>query len=301
VVCASQLVVHKSERATPPWRGENRFGVVSLLAMMRIYASTFVESMTKLHKWEVEWSRVPPETVLPSPISLTANVSTLAVIDLIGCEMTSALAKCARIEEYCNSPERFLKPLTYGEASRLLKELRESLEDDFKSHVFLHVTTADSVWYEKPTHKWERVLSRFYVRSDIEECSKCFALSRYPAAVFHSLQIVELGLVELGKFLETPTAKSGWTQVCNELRRITKGDHKALTPAEQKHFAFLEQIHATTEALKNAWRNKIDHAANRLIFLPGDLNQEIAHDIIIATRHFMVRLAEELPEGTINS
>lgn len=268
--------------------------------MLRFYASFFAESMYKLHKWEVEWSHVNPNTVLPSPVSVTANVNTFAC-ELAEHEMERALDKCNRINEYCNSPERVLKPLTYGEALRLLKELRESMEDDFKAQVFLRVSLLDRRLYERPTDKWGPVLSRFSVGSEVEECSKCFALARYPAAVFHSLQIVGLGLVELCTFLELKDPKSGWTAACNEMKRITKGDYRILGAGEQRHFSFLEQLHGTTEALKNAWRNKIDHAANRLILLPGIMNPEIANDIIVATRHFLIRLAAELPKGTINS
>ncbi len=275
-------------------------GVVSLLGMLRFYASFYLESMYKLHKWEVEWSHVPPDTLVPSPISLYANVNTFAC-ELKEHEMERALDKCVRIDEYSRSAERFIKPLTYGEASRLLKELRESLEDDFKSQVFVRISLSERRWYESPIHKWEQAASRFPIRSDVEECCKCYALGRYPAAVFHSLQVVELGLVGLCTFLELRDPKSGWTSACNEMKRITKGDYTKLQPHEKKHFSFLEQLHGTTEALKNAWRNKIDHAANRLVLLPGDLNPEIAHDIIVATRNFMRRLATELPQGTIKS
>ena len=36
---------------------------------------------------------------------------------------------------------------------------------------------------------------------DIEEAHKCFALDRFAAAIFHSNQIIEIGLIELGKFI----------------------------------------------------------------------------------------------------
>jgi hypothetical protein len=61
---------------------------------------------------------------------------------------------------------------------------------------------------------------------------------------------------------------------------------------------FIEQTHATVEALKNAWRNKVSHAHAKLAVLPGDFSQEIAEEILFATRSFMRQLANRLPPSS---
>ncbi len=194
------------------------------------------------------------------------------------------------------------KRVTYREVVDSLRHLRETLEDELGKEVFLHLSPQEGKLYEKPMNGWHNITRRFPVTiSDIEECSKCFALARYPASVFHSMQIVEHGLIALGVFLEIKDPKSGWTAVCNELKRISAIGYVKLSAGEKKHFAFLEQVYATTEALKNAWRNKIDHSHNRLILLSGDFNPEIADSILVASKTFMLRLAMELPSGTLTT
>ena len=48
---------------------------------------------------------------------------------------------------------------------------------------------------------------------------KCFALSRYAAAVFHSLQAVEHGLIVLSRFIGDTDPLPGWN-VTKRLKKI---------------------------------------------------------------------------------
>jgi hypothetical protein len=106
---------------------------------------------------------------------------------------------------------------------------------------------------------------------------------------------MEIGLIELGKFMSIPDPKSGFTAVCNELRRVLDKKYDTLTEFEKANRPFFEQIYGTTEALKNAWRNKISHAQQKLVLLTVDFTPEVAEEILFATRAFMRRLAEDMP------
>jgi hypothetical protein len=134
----------------------------------------------------------------------------------------------------------------------------------------------------------------------VEEASKCFALERYAASIFHSLHIVEACLLELGKFLGVKDPKSGWTAVANELKRVVSKEHKDRTDFEKKHFPFIEQVQGTVEGLKNAWRNKVSHAQDKLVLLNIDFTPEVAEEIIFAVRSFARRLATDLPKDRGN-
>jgi hypothetical protein len=94
---------------------------------------------------------------------------------------------------------------------------------------------------------------------------------------------------------EVPDPKSGWTAVTNALNKVVTKPRKDMTRFEKKNFTSLEQVRATVEALKNAWRNKISHADGRLALLSTEFNPEIAEEILLASRAFMRRLAEGLP------
>jgi len=137
--------------------------------------------------------------------------------------------------------------------------------------------------------------------TDIEEARKCFALSRYAATVFHTLQVVGVGLIELGKFMKVNDPKSGWTAVANELKKIVAKKYEDRTDFERQHFELLEQVQGTVEALKNAWRNKVSHAQGRLILRTKDFSPEVAEEILYASRSFMRRLATDLPAAPLRS
>jgi hypothetical protein len=129
----------------------------------------------------------------------------------------------------------------------------------------------------------------------LDDITACHS-SRGPSlASVHSTQVVEAGLIELGTYIGVNDPRSGWTAVTHKLTAIIKKAHGDRTDFEKRHFDFLEQIHGTTEALKNAWRNKIGHAQGRLTLLNKDFTPDIAEEILFASRAFMRRLADGLP------
>jgi hypothetical protein len=164
--------------------------------------------------------------------------------------------------------------------------------------VFLFsISPSEAHLYNSPRERWSEIIERFpNTVMDIEEAARCFALARYAASVFHSVQVVEVGLVATCNFLNVHDPKSGFTAATNEISRILKKDFQSLTKDERRHREFLEQIHATIEALKNAWRNKINHVQGRLSVMTSDFAPEVAEEILFATRAFMRRLATDLPK-----
>ena len=151
-----------------------------------------------------------------------------------------------------------------------------------KHQIFYAFNMYETEYYENPRWGWEEMIDRFpHTLTDIEETSKCLALSRYPATVFHSVQVVEVGLIELGKSIGVADPKSGWTATIHRLTGIIKKGHEARTPFERQHFAFFEQIPGTIEGLKNAWRNKVSRAQGPLALLNSDFTPDIAEEITV--------------------
>jgi hypothetical protein len=184
----------------------------------------------------------------------------------------------------------------YGDVYPLAEELRGRLIDEMESKCLWALTTREREYYEEPRKGWVEIIARVSNSvTDIEEASKCFALSRYAAAVFHSIQVVEVGLIELGEFICVNDPHSGWSAVSTALDKVIAKKHQDRTPFEQSNFKFLEQVQGTVGALKNAWRNKISHAEGRLTLMTKDFSPEVAEEILFATRAFMRRLADGLP------
>ena len=178
-----------------------------------------------------------------------------------------------------------------------IAEVLSRLRDELSLSLFFKLPLEKKRYFDRPCMGWEEVIARFGdIAGDVEEMSKCFALSRYAASVFHSVQVTEGGLIHLGVFLGVKDPKSGWTAVAGELEKlVVKTAYKDLQDCHKKCFAFLEQMHAVTTALKSAWRNKISHSQGRLILMTSDFSPDIAEEIMIASRSFMRRLATEMP------
>ena len=187
---------------------------------------------------------------------------------------------------------------TFGQVQKLGYELKSRLHDELFGTFFFSLTYSQSEYYSCPTKGWGEVTERFPTAiTDIEEMGKCFALSRYAGAVFHSIQAIECSLIEFGKFLNVTDPLSGWTAVTKRLTLLVKGTKFTdLDPRYQKNFAFLEQMHATVGSLNNAWRNKISHAQGRLAVMTSEFSSDVAEEIMLASRSFMRRLATEMPE-----
>lgn len=180
--------------------------------------------------------------------------------------------------------------------SHKLEVLSDRIVDELQFVRFLHIPPKRADFYDSPRAGWDEVIGRFGdCASDVEEMRKCFALARYPASVFHSVQVIEVGLIALGNTIGVTDPLSGWTAVTSQLLRIIKTEHSKRTAFQQRHAAFLEQVHACVEALKNAWRNKISHAQVRLVLVRTDFAEETAEEIISASRSLMRRLALEMP------
>ncbi len=195
--------------------------------------------------------------------------------------------------------DRMLKGLsdpkyTRAKAERQLEDLEWRITDEMNHKYFLLLSPREMSFFTKPQRGWENIIARFpLVMGDLEEAQKCFALGRYAAAVFHSLQIVEVGLRQLADFIRHPNP--GWTAVTHAVKKIIEQKFENRTEFGKRNYEFLEQIQAAVEVLNNSWRNKVIHAQGQLTVMTADFSPEIAEEILVASRNFMRCLATGLP------
>jgi hypothetical protein len=175
--------------------------------------------------------------------------------------------------------------------------IQNRLTDELSLNLFFKLPQDRQKYFDEPLAGWEEVVARFpETISNVEEMSKCFALSRYAASVFHAVRTIESGLIPLGTFLGVDDPHSGWTAVTSKLAKlVVKTKYDDLPQQFKDCFLFLEQMHGVIEALKSAWRNKISHAQGSLVLMTEDFSPDIAEEIMIASRSFMRRLATECP------
>lgn len=292
MACAAEIETAR-DKCLVPW-DTGVHGVVSLLEMLEFFAHEFVIVSARLSRFEAVFGlatpteRISPEMWIQSE---TAIRMIQGVCDHTG--LTGANDKCRRILAEMDTEKL---ALTHGRMAALLRDLRERWEDELLRRTFIALSPKEAEQFRNPTEGWSEVTGRFHEAiRDVEEMARCFALHRYPASVFHSMQVIEHGLIHLGKWLGVTDHKPGWNATTRELTRICRLDAKSRDAWEAKHYGFISQMDAVAYSLMTAWRHKIDHAAGRLSLMPGDFVPEIAEEIITATRSFMRRLALELP------
>ena len=265
-------------------------GTVSVMDILRTYAEVYVKASFFIGM------------MCGDKDSLNKDAAGILSRDLknlekecIKCELVCTLDMVRTLIEISDHPEVWPRLSIILPAK--LEELNGRLESELSHRLFLHLRSDRRKYYDEPRDGWEEVISRFgSTVSDIEEMSRCFALSRYAASVYHSTQVIELGLIELGKLVSVKDPLSGFTAVSKALENIVvKKTYDERSEFERTHFKFLEQMHGTVVGIKNAWRNKIDHAQNKLVLMTPDFSPDVAEEIILATRAFMRRLVTEMP------
>jgi hypothetical protein len=225
-------------------------------------------------------------------VEIYAYVGVLGT-DLMAHGLKSAAIKSGRIHERLETGHM---NINYGEMTSLLRELRERIEDDLHVTVFLALSQDESALYSSPDKDWGTVITRFHkLRHDIEEASKCFALGRYAAALFHVLLVAEFGVIKVAELFGAAGDRPGWGAL-DRLRKISDKDWKQKTVLEQQHSEFLKNLLPMAFAIKDSWRHKISHVDNKLEWMDTDFSPEVAGEIISATRGFMRRLAQDLPK-----
>jgi hypothetical protein len=268
-------------------------GLVTLLEMLQFYASVFVDVANLLREMEALASILSgqSENVSKEDTYRVKNCALFLkrICDTHGWTLTSK--KCDRILAHVAHND----PITHDYLHPALRDLRERVEDELGDQYFLHLKSTDAAMFEDPLLKWESVVSRFpLVRNNIEESSKCFALERYGAAVFHILLVAEYGVIEVSRLLGVEGDKPGWSSL-GRLSKLISIEYLKRDPLAQKHSMLLESVVPLAFVVKDSWRHKLTHVDNQLIWQDTDFSPAVAEEIITATRGFMRKLASELP------
>ncbi len=267
-------------------------GVVSLLDMLRFYAELFVVALHEVDEMAERWQ--PNDNVIPALPVVSGKLAALYTISMEH-GLRATADNCARIMDKCGGRVR-IPPITYREIVSDLKHLRETLEGELRGELFFHLSMKDADGYSNPRRGWEGIVSRFpRVAIDVEECSRCFALERHGAAVFHVLLVAEFGIIQVANLFNASGDRPGWGSL-ERLQRINDKKWNDKSDLERKHADFLKGVLPFAFAIKDSWRHKISHVDNKLEWVDTDFSPEVASEIISATRGFMRRIAEDLPK-----
>lgn len=210
-------------------------------------------------------------------IGLGASVATIDKMIALLCDTTTTLEQWAKLTD----------------------ELTGRLSDEMRQHFYLSLTPIETLRLSNPAPFGDEVPMAFAEAvNDIDEASKCLALGRATACVFHSMRVLEFGLVALATALNVPDPEKSWHTVIVDIQKAVKtrrdrGPGKGTAEEEDPNWETLTQFYAEAvvhfEFLKDAWRNRTAHIGT-------NYSMEKAESVFQHSGEFMRHLATRLGE-----
>lgn len=128
---------------------------------------------------------------------------------------------------------------------------------------------------------------------EIEEASKCIALSRSTAAVFHSMRALECGIKAMCVFIGAPDvtkpSEKNWGHILKGIKEKIDEKWPKNTRLKDPMGAKMESLYATLDAVRNPWRNSAMHVET--IYVPHE-----ALHILRCSSMFLLELAKHCDE-----
>jgi hypothetical protein len=206
---------------------------------------------------------------------------------LIGMELTLAAAETQRLLWALNHDDKWAEP----QWGRHLGEIHQRMLDEFRTKLMYMIPYSKADYFSDSTKPFPPSIRDNFPSAmyDMDEASKCFALNRHTACVFHLMCVLEVGLGALCKALDLSVGKT-WNisldQIEKEIRSRSVKTHGDAWKADEPFYAG-----AATHFrfVKNSWRNYAAHGKEHY-------DEERARDIFNSVSAFMRHLAGRLHE-----
>lgn len=189
----------------------------------------------------------------------------------------------AEVVERLHSPD-YPSP-TYADLESFCDILHGRIVDEMSLCLFLHIPAHQGAYFEQKQPLFSSSITDKVPRivEDVAEAGKCYGLSRFTAAVFHLMRVMEVGVQELGKKLQVKlTTEKNWQNILDEVNKAVK----ALPPKKRKAKQYAA-ISAYLYAVKLAWRNEVMHPK-------ATYTDEEARQVFESVRAFMSELSRVL-------
>jgi hypothetical protein len=177
--------------------------------MLNFYAAPFVDAMEELEYAAKQMSdAVSVDKIGDQPVFVFSSfiIERLIKIDEELAKLPLADVTRRKTKRLIERIEAHSKTITIATVKVHLRELHNDILLDLSSALFLFVNAEHSRYYTNPLGEWTSVVVKFpSTVNDIEEASKCFALNRWTATVFHLMRVMEVGLRFLGTSLNDPS------------------------------------------------------------------------------------------------
>ena len=263
---------------------ENKHGLVTLLDMLRFYASSFVAAFSTIGQAMME---LRMEKTMPSDHTIGAIGSSMGMLQK-QCEALGLDLSVAHLKRMAKSDDRRLSSLLQG-----LEEAQQRIWDELNSRVYVQIGFDRSKYYEPEGPPFGQLVADNFPSAsfDIVEACKCHALQRSTACVFHLMRVLEIGLKGFAGRFAISADHTNWHNIIEGIEKSVRniGSDPSRTSDWKEQQEFFSQAASHFMTFKDAWRNYTAHAR-------GKYTDEEAEVIMINVRMFMQKLATQLHE-----
>src|SRR5258708_31535302 len=113
------------------------------------------------------------------------------------------------------------------------------MRDELSERVFFLLESSKVHFHEKPTDGWQGVIDHFpSATTDIEEASKCYALNRGTACVFHLMRSLEPALAVIARELSVKKGSPTWNAYLTAFRAAYLAKFPAKTASDKEAVSF---------------------------------------------------------------
>jgi len=204
----------------------------------------------------------------------------------------------SRLAERCDRLVAHPPSTPIEPALHLLRDLLDDTRSELRNHLYLWVPGDRRRWYADDDAELfgdERPFSAVIqdtipgAVSDLAEASRCFALARWDACVFHLMRATEQALQkwakDLGVVLTVPITEAGWEEILKKVDdQIDALQNQQRTAQRTAELTSLADTRAQFRNINQAWRRHVAHGRE-------SYDERRAFSILNHVRAFMERLA----------
>ncbi len=272
-----------------PWQAEPH-RLWSLLEMLRHYAGNWLAVTSNLVR--LRWLHTMAATSETAQEELEKHQ-----VRMLGELRTEAieLPFSASLKKQIDRTIKNLSAETYGKIHQvalvLIDELIFNMQAEMDSHLYLCVPDSKKALYvDAATAFGEQVESLFpKARKDVFEAARCLVLDRWTASVFHSMRVIEHGLLAIAVKVglsEEDMKRENWKNIIDQIEKKIREIEAApkSSPLKGETLRALSVAATQCRYIKDAWRNHVSHGGTAY----GEVESETVFN---HARQFMQALA----------
>lgn len=284
---AMNSMAERVEAKRPFWE-RNPCGLMSLLKMLKAYASIWCELGVRLDSMPITFTYPPPSGTPNHSKTLLYHLIDQLELNCAEIGLVDALARVRELRSRTQPQFPDIPEATVTEIVSSIQEIRKSVLHELEAHKFLYVTPIHAALYESQRPFGEKVGDRFPLAgTDIEESSKCLALGRDTACAFHLMRVAEHGLKAVAGVLGIPKQRD-WGAYIKEINGVIHAKPKLKGVKWPRDTSFYEDVTGDILGIKLAWRNPGIH-------IEREYKAEEAAEVFAGVKVLMERIALKLP------